>query len=348
MKKPRIRRISRNKRKKKNVKARIRRISTDKKRRKSKPQITQINTDKQRNKIKNSQLITHNSKLRTFQDIVFTLQQFWAKQGCVIFTPYNSEVGAGTFNPATFLKVLDKKPWRVCYIEPSRRPRDGRYAQNPLRVQQFWQMQVILKPTPNNIQDLYLKSIEALGISLKKNDIRFIEDDWESPTLGAWGLGWQVELNGIEITQFTYFQQVGGLDLEVIPVEITYGLERLSMFIQNRKAIFDVQWNKDFTWGDIYRQNEVEFSKYNFELADVGFHQEMFNKFEEQAINLLEQGLVYPGYDCVIKCSHVFNMLEARGAISVSERANYIARVRRLARQTALAYIKSQEPAPAT
>ncbi len=209
-------------------------------------------------------------------------------------------------------------------------------------------MQVILKPTPNNIQDLYLKSIEALGISLKKNDIRFIEDDWESPTLGAWGLGWQVELNGIEITQFTYFQQVGGLDLEVIPVEITYGLERLSMFIQNRKAIFDVQWNKDFTWGDIYRQNEVEFSKYNFELADVGFHQEMFNKFEEQAINLLEQGLVYPGYDCVIKCSHVFNMLEARGAISVSERANYIARVRRLARQTALAYIKSQEPAPAT
>jgi glycyl-tRNA synthetase alpha chain len=281
--------------------------------------------------------------VKTFQDIVFTLQQFWAKQGCVIFTPYNSEVGAGTFNPATFLRVLDKKLWWVCYIEPSRRPRDGRYAQNPLRVQQFWQMQVVLKPAPKNIQDLYLKSIEALGISLKKNDIRFIEDDWESPTLGAWGLGWQVELNGIEITQFTYFQQVGGLDLEVIPVEITYGLERISMFIQNRQSIFDVQWNKDYTWGDIYKQNEIEFSKYNFELADVEFHQSLFSKYEKEAEQLLEQGLVYPGYDCVIKCSHVFNLLEARGAISVSERTNYITRVRRLARQAALAYMKSKE-----
>lgn len=286
-------------------------------------------------------------QVTTFQDIVFKLQQFWAKYDCVIFTPYNSEVGAGTFNPATFLRVLDKRPWRVCYIEPSRRPRDGRYAQNPLRVQQFWQMQVVLKPTPHNIQDLYLKSIEALGISLKKNDIRFIEDDWESPTLGAWGLGWQVELNGIEITQFTYFQQVGSIDLEVIPVEITYGLERISMFIQNRKSIFDVQWNKDYTWGDIYRQNEVEFSKYNFELADVEFHQNLFNKYEKEAEQLLSQGLVFPGYDCVIKCSHAFNMLEARGAISVSERTNYIARVRRLARQTAIAYIKSQEIKPA-
>jgi glycyl-tRNA synthetase alpha chain len=268
-------------------------------------------------------------KITTFQDIVFKLQQFWAKHDCVIFTPYNSEVGAGTFNPATFLRVLDKKPWRVCYIEPSKRPRDGRYAKNPLRVQQFWQMQVVLKPTPHNIQDLYLKSIEALGISLKKNDIRFIEDDWESPTLGAWGLGWQVELNGIEITQFTYFQQVGGLDLEVIPVEITYGLERISMFIQNRKSIFEVQWNKDYTWGDIYRQNEIEFSKYNFELADTEFYQNLFNKYEKEAEKLLSQGLVFPGYDCVIKCSHAFNMLEARGAISVSERTNYIARVRR-------------------
>jgi len=281
--------------------------------------------------------------ITTFQDIVFKLQQFWAKQGCVIFTPYNSEVGAGTFNPATFLRVLDKKPWKVCYIEPSRRPRDGRYAQNPLRVQQFWQMQVILKPTPQNVQDIYLKSIEALGISLPKNDIRFIEDDWESPTLGAWGLGWQVELNGIEITQFTYFQQVGGLDLDIIPVEITYGLERISMFIQNRKSIFDVQWNKDYTWGDIYRQNEIEFSKYNFELADIPLHQELFTKLEEQAEKLLDAGLVYPGYDCVIKCSHAFNMLEARGAISVSERTNYITRVRRLARKAAIAYIKSQE-----
>lgn len=306
------------------------RLKTDKNKRMNNPLV---NTDKHR-KI---------TEVKTFQDIVFTLQQFWAKQGCVIFTPYNSEVGAGTFNPATFLRVLDKKPWWVCYIEPSRRPRDGRYANNPLRVQQFWQMQVVLKPAPANIQDLYLQSIEALGISLKKNDIRFIEDDWESPTLGAWGLGWQVELNGIEITQFTYFQQVGGLDLEVIPVEITYGLERISMFIQNRKSIFDVQWNKDYTWGDIYKQNEIEFSKYNFEIADIAMHQEMFNKLEEQAEKLLEQGLVYPGYDCVIKCSHLFNMLEARGAISVSERTNYITRVRRLARKTAIAYLKSQE-----
>ena len=303
-------------------------MNSDKK--KTKPQM---NTDKYRK----------TTGVKTFQDIVFTLQKFWARKGCVIFTPYNSEVGAGTFNPATFLRVLDKKPWRVCYIEPSKRPRDGRYAQNPLRVQQFWQMQVVLKPTPNNIQDLYLKSIEALGISLKKNDIRFIEDDWESPTLGAWGLGWQVELNGIEITQFTYFQQVGGLDLEIIPVEITYGLERISMFIQNRKSIFDVQWNKDYTWGDIYRQNEIEFSKYNFEIADIPLHQELFDKYEAQAEKLLEQNLVYPGYDCVIKCSHLFNMLEARGAISVSERTNYIARVRRLARKTAISYIKSQE-----
>ncbi|MEO0083422.1 MAG: glycine--tRNA ligase subunit alpha [candidate division WOR-3 bacterium] len=279
----------------------------------------------------------------TFQDIVSRLQQFWARQGCLIFAPYNSEVGAGTFNPATFLRVLDDKPWRVCYIEPSKRPRDGRYAQNPLRVQQFWQMQVILKPAPNNIQDIYLKSIETLGISLKKNDIRFIEDDWESPTLGAWGLGWQVELNGIEITQFTYFQQVGGLDLTVIPVEITYGLERIAMFIQNRQSIFDIQWNKDNTWGDIYRQNEIEFSKYNFELADVEFHLELFNKYEKEAEKLLNQGLVYPGYDCVIKCSHIFNLLEARGAISVSERTNYIARVRRLAKQTALCYLESQK-----
>ncbi|MEO0092429.1 MAG: glycine--tRNA ligase subunit alpha [candidate division WOR-3 bacterium] len=287
--------------------------------------------------------ITKATTLKSFQDIIFTLQKFWADHGCLIFTPYNSEVGAGTFNPATFLRVLDKKPWRVCYIEPSKRPRDGRYAQNPLRVQQFWQLQVILKPVPDDIQDIYLDSISCLGISLKDNDIRFIEDDWESPTLGAWGLGWQVELNGIEITQFTYFQQIGGLDLEIIPVELTYGLERIAMFIQNRNSIFDIQWNKDYTWGDIYRQNEIEFSKYNFELADIQFHLSLFEKYEEEAERLLEQGLVYPGYDCVIKCSHIFNILEARGAISVSERTNYIARVRKLARKAALAYIKTQE-----
>jgi glycyl-tRNA synthetase alpha chain len=283
------------------------------------------------------------SKILTFQEIILTLERYWAKRGCLIFAPYNSEVGAGTFNPATFLRVLDQKPWRVCYIEPSRRPRDGRYAQNPLRVCQYWQLQVILKPAPDDVQDLYLKSLEALGISLEKNDVRFIEDDWESPTLGAWGLGWQVELNGIEITQFTYFQQMGGVDLEVIPVEITYGLERLAMFIQDRKSIFEIRWNNDYTWGDIYRQNEIEFSKYNFEIANISFHQELFNKYEEEAERLLKENLIYPAYDCVIKCSHLFNVLEARGAISVSERTNYINRIRRLARKVALSYIENVE-----
>jgi glycyl-tRNA synthetase alpha chain len=274
------------------------------------------------------------------QNIVFRLEEFWAKQGCLIFTPYNSEVGAGTFNPATFLKVLDNKPWRVAYIEPSKRPRDGRYTQNPLRVQQFWQFQVILKPTPNDVQGVYLKSLEAIGIDLKANDIRFIEDDWESPTLGAWGLGWQVELNGVEITQFTYFQQCGGIDLPLIPVELTYGLERIAMFIQNVDSIFDVNWDDKHTWGDIYRQNEEEFSVFNFKEASVELYKDQFDKYETEALRLLEKNLVYPGYDCVIKCSHIFNLLEARGAISVSERTNYITRVRKIARQSALKYLE--------
>jgi glycyl-tRNA synthetase alpha chain len=274
------------------------------------------------------------------QNIVFRLEEFWAKQGCLIFTPYNSEVGAGTFNPATFLKVLDNKPWRVAYIEPSKRPRDGRYTQNPLRVQQFWQFQVILKPTPNDVQGVYLKSLEAIGIDLKANDIRFIEDDWESPTLGAWGLGWQVELNGVEITQFTYFQQCGGIDLPLIPVELTYGLERIAMFIQNVDSIFDVNWDDKHTWGDIYRQNEEEFSVFNFKEASVELYKDQFDKYETEALRLLEKNLVYPGYDYVIKCSHIFNLLEARGAISVSERTNYITRVRKIARQSALKYLE--------
>ncbi len=276
----------------------------------------------------------------SFQDIILRLQEYWAKQGCAVLSPYNSEVGAGTFNPATFLRVLDSKPWNVVYCEPSKRPRDGRYAQNPLRVQQFWQLQVILKPAPADVQNTYLKSLEAIGIDLKKNDIRFTEDDWESPTLGAWGLGWQVELNGIEITQFTYFQQCGSIDLKLIPVELTYGLERIAMFIQNVDSIFDVRWNENLTWGDVYRQNEEEFSKFNFEAADVELHRELFDRFEAEAQRLLKLGLVYPGYDCVIKCSHFFNILEARGAISVSERSNYIARVRRLARLAAITYLK--------
>ncbi len=282
----------------------------------------------------------------SFQDIISRLQSYWADRGCAIVAPYNSEVGAGTFNPATFIRVLDSKPWNVVYIEPSKRPRDGRYAQNPLRVQQFWQLQAILKPAPADIQDLYLKSLEAIGIDLKKNDIRFTEDDWESPTLGAWGLGWQVELNGIEISQFTYFQQCGSIDLKIIPVELTYGLERIAMFVQGVDSIFDVKWNESLTWGDVYRQNEEEFSKFNFEEADVVLYREMFDKFESEAQRLLKLGLVYPGYDHVIKCSHFFNLLEARGAISVSERQNYISRVRRLARLTATTYLAKVEPEP--
>ena len=285
------------------------------------------------------------SKIKTvkplnLQDIISRLNQYWTKQGCLIFAPYNSEVGAGTFNPATFLKVLDDKPWRVAHVEPSKRPRDGRYGQNPLRVQQFWQYQVILKPAPNNVQALYLKSLEAIGIDLMENDIKFVEDDWESPTLGAWGLGWQVELNGVEITQFTYFQQCGGIDLNLIPVELTYGLERIAMFIQKVDSIFDVKWDDKYTWGDIYRQNEQEFSTFNFEEASVELYKDQFDKYEAEANRLLEKNLIYPGYDCVIKCSHIFNLLEARGAISVSERTNYISRVRKIARQAALKYLE--------
>jgi glycyl-tRNA synthetase alpha chain len=284
--------------------------------------------------------------MTSFQDIILRLQSYWAERGCAVLSPYNSEVGAGTFNPATFIRVLDSKPWNVVYTEPSKRPRDGRYAQNPLRVQQFWQLQVILKPAPADIQDLYLRSLEAIGVDLKANDIRFTEDDWESPTLGAWGLGWQVELNGIEISQFTYFQQCGSIDLKLIPVELTYGLERIAMFVQNVNSIFDVKWTEGLTWGDVYRQNEEEFSKFNFEEADVALYREMFDRFESEAQRLLKLGLVYPGYDHVIKCSHFFNLLEARGAISVSERQNYIARVRRLARLTATTYLAKVEPEP--
>lgn len=281
-------------------------------------------------------------KIRTFQEIVLTLQNFWKEKGCLIFTPYNSEVGAGTFNPATFFKVLDEKPWRVCYIEPSKRPRDGRYGKNPLRVQQYWQLQIILKPAPKNVQEIYLKSLESIGINLKNNDIKFIEDDWESPTLGAWGIGWQVELNGIEITQFTYFQQMGGLDLKVIPVEITYGLERIAMFLQKVFSIFQIQWWKSDTWGDIYFQNEEEFSRFNFEEVIPDEYLRLFNFYEKEAQRLLEKGLVYPGYDFVIKCSHIFNLLEAQGVISVSERVNYIKRARDLARLAAIKYLEKK------
>jgi glycyl-tRNA synthetase alpha chain len=286
-------------------------------------------------------------KIRTFETIILNLKQYWQKKGCLLFEPYNSEVGAGTFNPATFIRVLDKKPWKICYLEVSKRPRDGRYAENPLRFQQYYQLQVIMKPAPDYIQKIYLESLEYLGIKLKEHEVKFVEGDWEAPTLGAWGLGWEVWLDGLEITQFTYFQQAGGIDLSLIPVEITYGLERIAAIIQNVSSVFDVKWNNDFTWGDIYRQNEIEFSKYNFEEADPKFLISLFNKFEVEARRLFEVNLILPGYDYTIKCSHVFNLLEARGAISISERAKMIARVRNLANQAARLYLKqiSQEEA---
>jgi glycyl-tRNA synthetase alpha chain len=280
----------------------------------------------------------------TMQELMSRLLDYWASQGCAKLVPYNSEVGAATFNPSTFLRVLDSRPWNVVYYEPCKRPRDGRYAKNPLRVQQFYQVQVIMKPSPPDIQDRYLGSLEVLGIDLRKNDIRFTEDDWDSPTIGAWGLGWQVDLNGIEITQFTYFQQCGSIDLKLIPVELSYGIERIAMFLQDVDSIMDVRWNETMTWGDVYRMNEEEWSAFNLEEADVALYRELFEKFESEAKRLLDKGLVMPGYDHVIKCSHYFNLLEARGSISVSERQKYIGRVRRLARQAATAYLNKVEP----
>ena len=271
------------------------------------------------------------------------LEGYWAERGCVIATPYNSEVGAGTFNPATFLRVLGPEPWKTAYVEFSKRPKDGRYAENPNRVQGFHQYQVILKPSPADVQDEYLDSLRAIGINLNRHDLRFVEDDWESPTLGAWGLGWEVWLDGMEVTQFTYFQQAGSLDLDPISVELTYGLERLAMFIQGVDSIFDVQWTKECTWGDILKDPEIEYCHLNYREVDPEFHFELFRFYEKEARRLLEKDLVFPGYDCVIKCSHVFNLLEARGAISVTERTGYITRIRRLARAAALAYIEKRE-----
>jgi glycyl-tRNA synthetase alpha chain len=283
-------------------------------------------------------------KSSTFENVILSLTRFWQNRRCLIFEPYPSEVGAGTFNPATFLKILGPGTWNTGYVDISRRPRDGRYGQNPNRVQQFHQFQVIMKPAPEDIQRVYLESLEDLGFKLNEHEIRFVEDDWESPTLGAWGIGWQVWLDGLEITQFTYFQQAGGINLEVIPVEITYGLERIATFLQDVRSIFDLKWNDDLTWGDVYRENEVEFSKYNFEYSNPQLLINLFNQYEEEAQNLFNNGLVLPGYDYTIKCSHAFNLLEARGAISVSERAKMIARVRRLANQAAELYLKQHPP----
>jgi glycyl-tRNA synthetase alpha chain len=279
----------------------------------------------------------------TFQQIILALNEYWDAQGCALLQPYDMEVGAGTFHTATFLRAIGPEPWRAAYVQPSRRPKDGRYGENPNRLQHYYQYQVVMKPSPRDLQDLYLKSLLALGIDPKVNDIRFVEDDWESPTLGAWGLGWEVWLNGMEVTQFTYFQQVGGLDCRPVLGELTYGLERLAMYLQGRDNIFDLVWVEGVTYGDVYHQNEVEQSRYNFEVADVPWLLQLFNDYERQSKRLVEAGLVLPAYEMVLKCSHTFNLLDARGAISVTERAGYIARVRALARLVAQAYYASRE-----
>ena len=285
----------------------------------------------------------------TFQDVLLGLQEFWAKQGCIIWQPHHTEVGAGTFNPATFLKVLGPDPWKVAYVEPSIRPTDGRYGENPYRLGHYYQYQVILKPCPDNVQDLYLASLEHLGIDLSQHDVRFVEDDWESPTLGAWGLGWEVWIDGMECTQFTYFQQVGGIDLDPPSVELTYGTERLAMYLQGVDNVFDLEWVPGVTYGDVYKANEAQWSVYNFELADIPLLQRSFADYERECERCLERGLARPAYDFVLKTSHTFNLLDARGAISVTERTGYIARVRNLARKVAEAYVgraRRAEPAP--
>jgi glycyl-tRNA synthetase alpha chain len=279
----------------------------------------------------------------TFQQLILKLQSYWGNKGCALLQPYDMEMGAGTFHTATFLRAIGPEPWRAAYVQPSRRPKDGRYGDNPNRLQHYYQYQVVLKPSPDDIQDLYLDSLRALGFNLKQHDVRFVEDDWESPTLGAWGLGWEVWLDGMEITQFTYFQQVGGLDCKPVLGEITYGLERLAMYLQGKDNVYDVVWTPGISYGDVYHQNEVEQSKYNFEASDAPWLLRQFNDYESQAKRLIEAGLPLPGYEMVLKCSHTFNLLDARGAISVTERAAYIGRVRALARMVALAYYESRE-----
>ncbi len=278
-----------------------------------------------------------------FQQMILTLQEFWAEHNCIILQPYDVEKGAGTMNPMTFLRSIGPEPWNVAYVEPSRRPTDGRYGENPNRLYQHHQFQVIMKPSPDNIQEIYLDSLKRLGIDPLHHDIRFVEDNWESPTLGAWGLGWEVWLDGMEVTQFTYFQQVGGLDAHPVSVEITYGLERLASYIQDKENVYDLEWVDGITYGDVFHQNEYEQSKYTFEISDVKMLFTLFNTYEEEAKRAIEAELVLPAYDYVLKCSHTFNLLDARGAISVTERTGYIMRVRNLARQVAKAYYESRE-----
>jgi glycyl-tRNA synthetase alpha chain len=278
-----------------------------------------------------------------FQDIILELNRYWAEQGCIIEQPYDMEVGAGTFHPATLLRALGPEPWKAAYVQPSRRPTDGRYGKNPNRLQHYYQYQVVLKPSPLEVQDLYLDSLRKFGLDLLQHDIRFVEDDWESPTLGAWGLGWEVWLDGMEITQFTYFQQAGGLDLHPVTVELTYGLERLAMYLQGVESVYDIAWNKDVTYGHIHHQAEVEFSTFNFEAANIEAHISFFDIYEAEAFKLLEKGLILPAYDYCLKCSHVFNLLDARKAISVAERTRYIGRIRNIARQVAVKFSKQRK-----
>jgi glycyl-tRNA synthetase alpha chain len=280
---------------------------------------------------------------KTFQEIILTLQNYWNNQGCAILQPVDLEVGAGTSHTATFLRAIGPEPWKAAYVQPSRRPKDGRYGENPNRLQHYYQFQVVLKPSPDNILDLYLGSLSALGLDLQQNDIRFVEDDWENPTLGAWGLGWEVWLNGMEITQFTYFQQVGGLDCKPVLGEITYGIERLAMYLQSCENVYDLKWTDHITYGDVYHQNEVEQSTYNFEYSDANWLFDQFQNYEAQAKRLIEIPLALPAYEMVLKAAHTFNLLDARGAISVTERATYIARIRNLSKAVAQAYFASRE-----
>jgi len=287
----------------------------------------------------------------SFQQIILRLQDYWDRQGCALLQPLDMEVGAGTSHPSTFLRALGPEPWRAAYVQPSRRPKDGRYGDNPNRLQHYYQYQVVLKPAPENILELYLGSLEALGFDLRKNDVRFVEDDWENPTLGAWGLGWEVWLNGMEITQFTYFQQVGGLDCRPVLGEITYGLERLALYLQGRENVYDLTWTtwqengvtRSLSYGDVYHQNEVEQSAYNFEHSNVDMLLAHFTDYETQASVLMNSALPLPAYEMVLKAAHTFNLLDARGAISVTERAAYIGRIRNLSRQVAQAYFSARE-----
>ena len=283
-------------------------------------------------------------KALSFQELILRLERFWADQGCLIAQPYDMEMGAGTFHPLTFFRALGSGPWRAAFVQPSRRPTDGRYAENPLRAQRYYQYQVILKPAPTDVQSIYLKSLSTLGVDLKAHDVRFVQDDWESPTLGAWGLGWEVWLDGLEVTQFTYFQQVGGIDLPVISAEITYGLERIAMFLQGTLNLYDLRWNERFSYGDLHRRDEIESSRYNFEYADAACARRAFEEAFAQAKRLLEGDLLLPAYEQLLKSSHAFNLLDARGAVSANERPGLIAGIRTVAKRCAEKYLERVSP----